>query len=188
MHKTTRRFFTYVIIISSLIMLVACSKGDSNNEIKDMIKLFNAEEESFKLYYYGKKENLLNLKVTYVDSLESIIIDEEYKNTFIIINNLDGRLTFEIEELERIKSLVEKHKYSFYYFGTTEINKFVESGLFLQEILDPSAMSFGYVREGNKYLNSIGIWGVADNEFAKNNELLFLQLLLSEFKYRINLY
>lgn len=179
------------IIFGLLFLLIICLCGCDNqiddNPLKSLIDSFNDDKLDFKLYYYGKRENLSELKVTYISSISEIPFSNTHKNTFIIINNLDGQLFFDTEELLELKENIEKYRYSFYYFGNTEIENFYQSGLLNQEMLDPSALSFGYVREGDRYINSIGTWDVTANQIVKENDLLFLELVLNEFKYQINI-
>ena len=52
--------------------------------------------------------------------------------------------------------------------------------------MDPSSLSFGYVKEGENYINVIGTWDTTANEIKNQNDLLFLELFLYEFKYVIN--
>lgn len=179
--------FSVIFLIVTLFMLVGCKETDENQDIKDLIKVISDEKLEFKLYYYGKNENVLDLNLHYVHSFEEIVFDDSHKNTFIVINNLDNNLTFDIEKLSALKTQIEEYNYSFYYFGNTEIEKFYASGLLLHERLDPRALSFGYVREGNRYLNSIGTWDITANEIAKENDILFLELVLYEIKYQINI-
>jgi len=178
-----RILFFFLIILGC----AGCTGDIEHNEIEGLINLLNSGTLEFKLYYYGKKENLLDLNLEYINSFEEIIFNDTYKNTFILVNNLDNNLTFEINQLSELKTRIEEYNYSFYYFGNTEIEKFYASGLLLQERLDPSALSFGYVREGDRYLNSIGTWDITANEIAKENDILFLELVLNEIKYQINI-
>lgn len=147
---------------------------------------FNSADLDFQLYYIGKKEEMLDLKVEYLDTIEDIPEMKENKNTFIIINNIDGKISVTFNQLLNLKEKIENNSYQFYYVGLEQLELFHNAGLFQNEIMDPSSLSFGYVKEGESYINVMGTWDTTANEIKNQNELLFLELFLYEFKYTIN--
>jgi hypothetical protein len=180
-----RKTIISILIILLTFSLFGCGKVEDNS-LNKLVESFNNENLDFKLYYIGKNENLLNLNVTYIDHISNIPFNNHKKNQFIVVNNLDGLLSFDLESLIDLKESIETYNYSFYYFGTTHIDLFFQSGLFMNEIMDPSSLSFGYVKDGNKFINVMGTWDQTANEVILINELIFLELLLYEFKFQIS--
>lgn len=186
MYKPIAKLITFVIVLCTSILLYGCERNNVD-PVQELVDSFNEDSLDFKLYYLGKDVNLLDLEVTYVTSISSISFNHLNEYTFIVINNLDGLIDFQLEELITLKTDIETYGYAFYYFGNSDFDVFHESGLLKNEVMDPSSLSFGYVREGDRYINVIGTWDITANQISNTNDLLFLELLLNEFKYQVNI-
>jgi len=186
MFNICKKAISLVLVLIIGVVLFGCERTEINT-LNGLVALFNEDVLDFKLYYIGKQENLLDLEVTYLTSISNIPFNWSHKNTFILINNLDEKLYFELDDLILLKENIETYRYSFYYLGDTHLNLFFESGLLKDEVMDPSSLSFGYVREGDQFLNVIGTWDRTANEIVKTNELILLELILNEFKYQISI-
>ncbi len=174
-----------ILIINLILVLGACTTAISN-DLQSLVDSFNSNDLDFQLYYIGKKEEMLNLKVEYLDTIDDIYEEKKAKNTFILVNNIDGRINITFNQLLDLKEKIETNSYQFYYVGLEQLDLFYNAGLFQNEIMDPSSLSFGYVKEGENYINVIGTWDTTANEIKNQNDLLFLELFLYEFKYVIN--
>jgi hypothetical protein len=186
--KNKKKIIISLFIIFLLpLLLIGCNRDGKLSDLDRLVESFNSEKLEFKLYYYGKKENLRNLKVTYLANFNDLFNIEISKNTFIVINNLDNELSFDLELIFKLKEKIVENDLAFYYFGNKEIDNFFKSGLFLHENMDSTSLSFGYVKENGHYINVIGSWNFVENEIVKENDKLFLEILLNEFKYLIKL-
>jgi len=186
MYKSIAKSITFVIVLCISILLYGCERNNVD-PIQELVDSFNEDALDFKMFYFGKDVNLLDLEVTNVTSISSIPFNHFNENTFIVINNLDDDYDFQLEDLITLKTDIETYGYAFYYFGNSDFDVFYESGLLKNEVMDPSSLSFGYVREGDRYINVIGTWDITANQISNTNDLLFLELMLNEFKYQINM-
>lgn len=175
------------IVIISLLFVAGCVKPNENQNLIDLVNSFNNESLDFNMYYYGKSEDMLHLEYNLISSLEELDFTHTTAYNYIIINNLDGNLMFDLESLSQLKNDIETYNYNLYYFGTTELNKFNTAGFFVDGFVEPNTYSFGFIHEGLGMINVLGTWDHTSNEIAKDNDLLFLELLLLELKYHIQL-
>lgn len=175
-----------IISICNLILVLGACTTTVNNNVQSLVDSFNFADLDFQLYYIGKKEEMLNLKVEYLDTIDDIPEVKTNKNTFIIVNNIDEKISVTFNQLLDLKEKIETNSYQFYYVGLEQLKLFYDAGLFQNEVMDPSSLSFGYVKEGENYINVMGTWDTTANKIKNQNELLFLELFLYEFKYVIN--
>lgn len=178
--------FVCSLLVFMSMLFFGCEKQEVNLT-DELLQSFKEETPNYKLYYLGKQENMLDLEVNYINKITEIPFDEAHENMFIVINNLDDCLDFDLSELIQLKENIERYQVAFYYFGLTHLDVFHDSGLLIHEAMDPSSLSFGYVKEGNQFINAMGTWDVEANELVKTNELLFVVLLVSEFTYHFSM-
>lgn len=175
-----------VVILSLVMVLASCTKPEKT-EIEKDIDAINREDSGIRIYYYGKREELSDLNVIYVDSLEEIIFEKKYLYTYIVINNLDNLLTFDIEELIELQNKVVNNHYAFYYYGNKPFDQFYESG-FIDEkhyIERDNITGFGYIPINETYINHNGIYTDDDVANSEKNESLFLERLIFIIKFVI---
>ena len=179
------------VMLSTLIVIVICITGcikpNENQDLIDLVNSFNNESLDFNMYYYGKSEDMLHLEYNLISSLDELDFTHTTSHNYIIINNLDSNLIFDLETLNQLKEDIETYNYNLYYFGTTELEKFNTAGFFIDEFVEPNTYSFGFIHEGLGMINVLGTWDHTANEISKDNDLLFLELLLLELKYHIQL-
>lgn len=173
------------LLIGLLLILINGCQEQPESSLTKLVKVFNQDSTNFKMFYYGKDVELLDLEVTYITTFDEIEFIHTTGYHVVVMNNLDDSLTLELDELIQLKEQLDLYKYSFYYFGSTGIDKFYQSGLINQDRLDSSALSFGYVYESGNFINVIGTWDLTANEISSEYKNLFLELLLDEFKYHI---
>ena len=184
-HKVVKMFVFSISLLTTMLFF-GCEKQEVDMT-EQLIQSFSQEAPNYQLYYLGKEENLLDLKVNYAEDISDILFTNSDNQTFVVFNNLDNSMSFSIDELKQLKENIERCNYSFYYFGTNHLDMFHESGLLIHSEMDSSSLSFGYVKEGYRYINVMGTWDYTANELVKTNDLLFLILLVNEFKYQTSL-
>jgi|GEM_PF-3417457 len=181
-----KRLSFLLIILFFVVVISSCIKKEKISIQQEDVNILNSMGNDFKLYYIGKREELLNLNVTYVDSLKEVPFNRNHKHTFLVINNRDNSINLEEqeEEIAKLKENVETNKYCFYYFGNTYIDIFGEHNLYDVNEEIPE-WYFGHVLYVKYYINAQGSWDEETEKISKTNKLTFLSEITHEFKHVI---
>ena len=68
-----------IILIINLILVLGACTTSINNDLQSLVDSFNSNDLDFQLYYIGKKEEMLNLKVEYLDTIDDIYEEKKLR-------------------------------------------------------------------------------------------------------------
>lgn len=145
---------------------------DDGSAQREAVEYLNHEVD-LSLLLYGEDINFPEtLEYEKIDSLESANwqIDSDY--VYLIINDLNGTLTFDKESyLELVEYADKNTNFNFYYIGTDDLEMIQNNTIDCN--LNSEDMSFGYIVYEGYRLMEYGVWSKNDHQYLEMNpELL----------------
>lgn len=152
--------------------------GNDNNSISDSIKII---EESYPtdVIIYGD-DITFETKIQYrkVDSLGGTALERisGFQYTYLVINDLEDKLTLTKLEITAIKEFVNKSGNGLAYFGTKYLTSFDDVTKLSADIKGNKAVAYNNI--GGNVKKRIGFWTDREEEIKKDNPYIQSELLM----------
>lgn len=132
------------------------------------------------VYLYGADiEFREKFQYTRIDFLDKEVAKSGEKPVYLIINELDGKVTLKKEDVVWLKKAADtNNQFNFIYLGTDKLDFFTKGGIFDDGRECEGEMSFGYALSEGDRTELGGIWTEDEQKYVKMNKELLGQLLV----------
>lgn len=139
------------------------SKDDKNSDLELLMNKIPTE-----VLVYGKDISFeKGMKYKRIDTIDEHVFDTKQEYIYLIINDMDGTSGVTYEELQLLKTLLDKNqKANLIYLGTKQLQSFMSIGYYNQIPID-DAEGFAYVVYEGCRIDDWGIWTTEDNNILK---------------------
>ncbi len=179
-------FVLGIIIVSILLIFGNNIWGLNSENIQGVydkeIKILNNNFPS-DIIVYGEDvgfDDKLNFRTVSELSEDSLKSNSEYRYTFLVINDREGKLKITDEEFQLCKKMCEDHNLNFYYIGSQYLLHLKDFG-FHDGLYADDSCGIGYVISPFGYATIQGIWTMTEEEYYLNSPELLGQILACSF-------
>lgn len=111
---------------------------------------------------------------------ENLTSDSQYKYSFFVINDREGKLNISDEEFELCKKMCDENNLNFFYIGEHYLARLKNFG-FYDGLYADNLLGIGYVITPTGHAAIQGFWTTEEEEHYHNNPDLLGQLLALSF-------
>lgn len=173
-------------LVAAFLLFVypSIAQNDILDSYDEAIVILNEKYPS-DIVLYGEEIDFrseLNYRTIETLSKETLISDEKYEYTFLVINDRQGNVKLTDEKIKELKILVDEMNISFYYIGQQYLSNLKEAG-FYSNVFNDDYHGIGYVVSPTEkgHASVHGLWTSVEEEHYKSNIELLEQVLVYSF-------
>ncbi len=187
--KTVTKIIGIIVGVVALVVMLRLaypyivSSGAEEEELdgyEKMVQYLKREENSEIILYgeeIGFRESVEYRKISTIDET-NIKSDKDY--VYLIINDLNGTISFTEENLKFLKNYADKNlSFNFLYIGNDKMDLFT-SGIFDSYAISDESKSFGYMLIGGDRLVTGGTWETTYEQYMEKNKEVLQENILYE--------